>query len=158
MDSDHELGVWPNVPTKRGVVAYRHIGVSECLERSYTIQFDACQARCLKDAGLYDNCFTHPADPDGALLVLGLASLCNHSDEPNTRTIARKEGAVGWVVEMYALRHIHPGDEITRGPICDQWFDLTDDDDFADDDPIVTKFRSKSRRQDIAVNALRPHY
>ena len=155
MDSDHMSGVWPNASQGRGVVAYHRIVAKDCLERANTIQFDASHALLLKELGLSDLCFAHPADPDGALLVLGLASLCSHSNEPNTETIARKDGAVGWVVEMIALRDILPGEEVTRGHACDRWFDLDDEDD---DDQFMQKLWSRSHPEPLLLDAHRKNH
>lgn len=106
----------------RGVIAYRHIHRGEHLETAHTIQLNVQDTDRLTGTSLDDYYFAHPADPDGGLLVLGLASLCNHSDHPSVRTIARHDGAVGWVVEMWALRDIAPGEELTRRYACDLWF------------------------------------
>ena len=55
--------------------------------------------------------------------LLGLASLCNHSGTANATTVARKDEAIGWIVELRALRDIRPGEEITRRYACEPWFD-----------------------------------
>ena len=158
MSSENRLGVRPSTSSGRGIVAYHHINANECLERAHTFQFDARQAGLLKELGLGDACFIHPADPKGVLLVLGLASLCNCSEEPNTLTVASKDGGSGWVVEMYSLRDIRPGEEITRRHTCDQWFDLADEDDIAEVEQANSTHSGRSRLRVMPAMALRTEH
>lgn len=120
------IGVGPVAKKGRGVIAYRYIHAGEHLERAHTIELDKTDTAGLAATCLDDYYFAHPGDPDGGLLVLGLASLCNHSEDPNVRAIARKDAPVGWVVEMRALRDIKPGEELTRRYACDLWFETED--------------------------------
>ncbi len=70
-----------------------------------------------------DYYFAHPVDPERGLLVLGVSSLLNHSDAPNTETTARQGGGVGWMIELRALRDIGAGEELTRRYACELWFE-----------------------------------
>jgi hypothetical protein len=155
MSSENRLGVRPITASGRGVIAYHHINANECLERAQTFQFDARQSGLLKELGLGDACFIHPADPKGALLVLGLASLCNCSEEPNTLTVASKDGGAGWVIEMHSLRDIRPGEEITRRHTCDQWFDLADEEEIVEVEQANSKYGRRSGLRVMPVMALR---
>ena len=110
----------------RGVFACEIIRSGDLVETAPTVELGHHDTDTLAATCLDDYYFAHPANPDGGLMVLGLASLCNHSDRPNVRTAARRDDRIGWVIELWALRDIAPGEEITRRYACNPWFETAD--------------------------------
>lgn len=112
------------VPGKgRGVFAVAPIRVGELLEAAPTAELDQRDTDTVVGTTFENYYFAHPDDPEGGLLVFGVASLLNHAEEPNTETVARREDGVGWIVELRALRNIAPGEELTRRYACALWFE-----------------------------------
>ena len=104
----------------RGVFATRALRAGELLEAAPSVEIDD---DVRPGTALDDFPFAHPADPDRALIVFGLVSLMNHSDDPNTAESKRHVEGVGWIVESRASRDIAPGEEITRRYACELWFE-----------------------------------
>ncbi len=105
----------------RGVFAAAPIRGGELLETAYTVEIGPDE---IAAGSVLDNYpFAHPGDPERGLLVLGLPSLMNHSDEANTETLTRHVDGLGWIVEIRAVRDIAPGEEVTRRYACDLWFE-----------------------------------
>ena len=112
----------------RGLYAREAIAKGEVLERACTIYIDAAQAPALdKMLPLGDFYFEHPQSKDEGLMVLGLASLCNHSDDPSADVRFEDGGPIiGWIAVLHALRDIPAGEEITYRYKCPLWFAPTD--------------------------------
>ncbi|QJE72912.1 SET domain-containing protein [Aerophototrophica crusticola] len=58
-----------------------------------------------------------------AAIALGPVSLCNHSEAPNSRFEADLESCR---IDLYALRDIQAGEEITFDYGCELWFEVKD--------------------------------
>lgn len=113
-----------SVPGKgRGVFAGSPITAGEVLERAPALELDTQSTDAIAPTSLDDYYFAHPADPEGGLLVLGLSTLVNHSDTPNTQTTAAFDRHTGWTVTLRALRVILAEEELTRRYACPVWFD-----------------------------------
>lgn len=108
----------------RGLFAAAPIARGEIIDRACTVFISAEQSKAL-DAmlPLGDYYFEHPRDKEKGLMVLGLASLCNHADEPNGHVRFVDDGPCGWIGELYALDDIPAGAEITYRYKCALWFD-----------------------------------
>ncbi len=107
----------------RGLFAAEPIAAGEIIERACTVYIDAEQAlRLDKMLPLGDFYFQHPLSKEEGLMVLGLASLCNHADDPNADVRFEDGGRCGWVAVLHALRDIPKGGEITYRYRCQLWF------------------------------------
>ena len=107
----------------RAVFATGAIPAGELLETAPTVGLGRHDTDTIVGTTVDDYYFAHPVDPDGGLLVLGLASLLNHADEPNAETTPRHAEGLGWLIELRALRAIAPGEELTRRYACELWFE-----------------------------------
>lgn len=111
------------VPRKgRGVQAVEAIAPGELLEVASTILLSSDECDRIEGTALGDYYFAHPANADDGLVVLGLASLCNHADDPNAEVYWEEVPGLGWVARLVALRPIAAGQEITRRYRCPPWF------------------------------------
>ena len=126
MSAQSRVGVRLIEENGRGVIAYNGFHIGEHIETCYTIQLDATELPQIAGTNMDASLLIHPVDPEGALLALGLVSLCGFSELPNTRITARKDGPIGWLLDLHALRDISPGEQLTRHVRCDLWFDETD--------------------------------
>lgn len=109
----------------RGLFAIAPIASGEAVDRCCTIPLTSEQCDQLENIlPLGDYYFRHPENPDEGLLLLGLASLANHAEQPNARILFTRDAAIGWIAELVALRPISPGEEITHRYRCTPWFDL----------------------------------
>ncbi|MCB1745352.1 MAG: SET domain-containing protein-lysine N-methyltransferase, partial [Gammaproteobacteria bacterium] len=90
------------------------------------IELDLGDCERLAGTRIDDYYFRHPGNAQHGLLVLGLVSLCNHSDEPNTRTAYAQRTDIGWTVLTIARRPIRAGEELTRRYACPPWFETSD--------------------------------
>lgn len=108
----------------RGLFAMEPIGSGEVIDFAFTVPLTAEQCLTL-DAllPLGDHYFAHPEDPARGLMVMGLASLCNHAPVPNSEVRWRKDAALGWIAVLVALAEIGAGEEITRRYACEPWFE-----------------------------------
>lgn len=106
----------------RGVFARRDLRRGMLLERVPAISLSLADTEAIAVTVLEDFYFANPTDRDGGLLVLGLASLVNHSDTPNAETRAWYDARHGWWVEMRTTREMATGEEITRRYSCPLWF------------------------------------
>lgn len=107
----------------RGVVALVPLRAGETLERAPAVELGAEDTERIALTRLDDYYFAHPGDPEGGLIVLGLATLVNHGERPNAETVTSFERGVGWTVALRALRDIAAGEEITRRYACPPWFE-----------------------------------
>ena len=111
------------IPGKgRGVVALAACGAGEVLEVAPAIELRPADTTAIAATPLDHYYFRHPGDPEGGLLVLGFASLMNHSDNPNAETTAVLDAEAGWQVTLCTLRAVTPGEELTRRYSCAPWF------------------------------------
>jgi hypothetical protein len=107
----------------RGLFATAPIAPGEAVDRCCTIPLTSEQCDRLEGIlPLGDYYFRHPENPDEGLLLLGLISLANHADQPNTRIAFTRDAAIGWIAELIALQPIDPGEEITHRYRCAPWF------------------------------------
>jgi hypothetical protein len=106
----------------RGVFATRDFALGELIEAAPCIELDAAACVQIRPTPIEDYYFRHPDDEKAGLLVLGLASLCNHSDDPSAATDYEHDPAIGWIVVLTALRPIATGEEVTRRYACPPWF------------------------------------
>lgn len=108
----------------RGVFATRAIATGEVVETSCTIELSVADCETVRPTAVEDYYFAHPEDEKLGLVVLGLASLCNHADTPNVDTSFFKDNGLGWVTVLTANQPITVGTEITRRYACPPWFQL----------------------------------
>lgn len=112
-----------HIPGKgRGLVAGESIASNAVIDRCPTIHLSAADCELMERSAVGDYYFAHPEDAEAGMVVLGLTSLCNHSEMPNAELRWRLEDGVGWVAELFALRAIAAGEEITRRYRCPPWF------------------------------------
>jgi hypothetical protein len=103
-------------------MASEAIASGDVIDRSTTIPLSAADCDLLELSAVGDYYFAHPEDAEAGLVVLGLTSLCNHSNMPNAELRWQRDDSVGWLAELYALRPIAEGEEVTRRYRCDPWF------------------------------------
>jgi hypothetical protein len=107
----------------RGVFAARAFMAGELIERAVALTLSEADTDAIAICALDAYYFRHPTDPEGGLLVLGLATLVNHADLPNAETVCALDRDVGWTVTLRATRMIAAGEEVTRRYACALWFD-----------------------------------
>ncbi len=120
-------GIAPGVSPGRGrgVFATAPHAAGTVLERSCTVPLTSEQCDALEGIlPLGNYYFRHPENAEEGLLLLGLVSLANHSEEPNAMVRYTHAGGVGWVAELVALRPIAAGEEITHRYRCGPWFEV----------------------------------
>ena len=106
----------------RGLFATAPIAEGEVIERSCAIPLASDQCDQLEEIlPLGDYYFRHPENAEEGLLLLGLVSLANHSDDPNAR-VAFRHSAMGRAAESSATHPISAGEEITHRYRCPPWF------------------------------------
>ena len=114
-----------SVPGKgRGVRAVVAIARGEEMEVAPTILLSSEDCDRIEGIPLGDYYFAHPTNADDGLVVLGLASLCNHAENPNAEVRWHEDSGVGWLARLTALRAIGAGEEITRRYRCPPWFEV----------------------------------
>jgi SET domain-containing protein len=127
---------WPRAAVKiapgaspgrgRGLFATAPIAAGDVVERACTIPLTSAQCDALEGIlPLGDYYFRHPVSDEEGLLLLGLVSLANHSDDPNASVRFIQSEALGWIAELVALRPIAPGAEITHRYQCPPWFQVS---------------------------------
>lgn len=109
----------------RGVFAITAIAAGDVVETSCTIELSIADCETVRPTAVEDYYFAHPDDEARGLVVLGLASLCNHADAPNVDTSFYHDPGLGWVVVLTANRAIGADEEITRRYACPPWFEVT---------------------------------
>lgn len=117
-----KAGAGPAAGKGRGVFATADIEPGELIDVCACVELDAETCSRIADTRIEDYYFLHPGDAHSGLLVLGLASLCNHSDDANAITRYEHDPALGWLVVLTALRGIPRGEEVTRRYACPPWF------------------------------------
>lgn len=114
-----------HIPGKgRGLVASQPIAAGDVVDRSTTIPLSAADCDLMENSAVGDYYFAHPEDVEAGLVVLGLTSLCNHSEMPNAELRWQRDEGIGWIAELYALRPIAAGEEVTRRYRCPPWFNV----------------------------------
>lgn len=109
----------------RGLFATAPIAAGDVIDRVCTIPLTSAQCDVLEGIlPLGDYYFRHPANTEEGLLLLGLVSLANHSDNPNASMRFVQSETLGWIAELVARRQIAPGAEITHRYRCAPWFQL----------------------------------
>ncbi len=97
-----------------GLFAAASIAAGEIIDRACSVLITLEQATALGAMSpLGDYYFEHPRAKEDGLIVLGLASLCNHADRPNAHVRFIDNRRCGWIAELYALDDIPAGKEIT---------------------------------------------
>ena len=108
----------------RGLFAVAEIAEGEIIDRACTVYIDAAQCTALdRMQPLGDFYFEHPRDKEAGLMILGLASLCNHAEAPNAHVTYEESRGCGWIAILYALRDIRKHEEITYRYRCPLWFE-----------------------------------
>ncbi len=126
-------GAWQDGPLKvvpaaspgrgRGLFAAATIAGGEVIERACSIPLTSKQCDRLESIlPLGDYYFRHPEDPEKGLLLLGLVSLVNHSEDPNTDVRFVHCEELGWIAELVSRHPIAIGEEITYCYRCGPWF------------------------------------
>lgn len=111
------------IPGKgRGLRAIGQLAPGEMIESAVTIALSSPDCDTIERTAIGEYYFAHPNDDQEGLVILGLASLCNHADVPNAEVRWRHEDGLGWIAELVALRAIGAGEEITRRYHCRPWF------------------------------------
>lgn len=108
----------------RGVFAVAPIAEGEIVEASCTIELGIDDCLTVRPTPVEDYYFCHPEDERRGLVVLGLASLCNHAEKPNVDTTFVHDTDLGWITVLTANRAIAADEEITRRYACPPWFDV----------------------------------
>lgn len=106
----------------RGVVALEPCEPGEVLEVAPAIELSPADTDHIASTVLDHYYFANPGEPEGGLLVLGYASLMNHSNRPNAETVAHRDEAAGWTIRLHALQPIAKGEEVSRCYSCEPWF------------------------------------
>jgi len=109
-------------PKGRGVRASEDIAAGELIESAATIVLSAADTERVAGTAVDDYYFAHPGNDEEGLVILGVASLCNHSDWPSAEVRWRFEDGVGWIADLVALRAVAAGEEVTRRYRCAPWF------------------------------------
>jgi len=113
------------IPGKgRGVVAERSIAEGEIIDCAFTIELGPADCEAITRSVVDHYYFAHPESRDMGLLVLGLASLANHAENPNAGVDWHHSPGIGWVGNLVALQPIAAGEEITRRYTCTPWFEI----------------------------------
>lgn len=111
------------VPGKgRGVFLRVAVAAGTVLESAPALELDAEDLARLEGTVVEDYQFAHPQDPERGCLIFGLASLLNHSDQPNVELRWEKRERVGWFVSMVALVDLPAGVELLYRYRCPPWF------------------------------------
>jgi len=113
----------------RGVVAARDLAAGELVERAPVILVPEADRRAVDASALGNYIFMwEHGGPDEdvyrphgrAAIVLGFASLVNHSDRPNCRFLRHIEALA---LDLIALRDIAAGEELTFDYGMALWFE-----------------------------------
>jgi len=109
----------------RGVIALMPFSPGDLIDSAPVVVLGPVDRQAVEPTILSDYWFYWEDGADDAwtaALALGPVSLCNHSDDPNARFETDPRAGR---VDLIALRHIAPGDEITYDYGCELWFDVT---------------------------------
>ncbi|MFZ5608486.1 MAG: SET domain-containing protein-lysine N-methyltransferase [Pseudomonadota bacterium] len=106
----------------RGVAAAMPLHVGEVLEIAPTVLLNAEECSHVEQTALGNYYFAHPSSEDDGLIILGIASLLNHSETPNAEVTWCDDPHLGLIAVLRALKPIATGEEITRRYRCHPWF------------------------------------
>ncbi|RWP68822.1 SET domain-containing protein-lysine N-methyltransferase [Mesorhizobium sp.] len=105
------------VPGKgRGLFANINFKIGDLIERAPTWEFDDRQANVIDLTGILQYYFVRGdknLSPLARYVVFGLASLVNHSVNPNSETVWTDQESGAWA-SLVAIRDIKPDEEITQ--------------------------------------------
>ncbi|MBB6414369.1 SET domain-containing protein-lysine N-methyltransferase [Mesorhizobium sangaii] len=108
-----------NVPQKgRGVFANIPFKIGDLIERAPTWGFNRSDEKLLERTGLFKYYFVRPTtkpirNQRSGYVVFGLASIVNHSSNPNSQIVWIDEDTGAWA-SIVALKDIQVGEEITH--------------------------------------------
>jgi uncharacterized protein len=94
---------------RRGVVATRAIPVHTEIVTCPVVTYDWTDAGRIEKTRLGDYNFRFGAEGQRACIVLGVISLCNHSDSPNAEVVCHEADEA---MTLLAIRPIAAGEEI----------------------------------------------
>ena len=106
----------------RGIRAIAPIDAGTVIEAAPTILLSSRDCVLIERTPVGDYYFAHPDNDEDGLVILGLASLANHADQPNAELRWRRVDQIGWIAELVALQTIDRNEEITRRYSCAPWF------------------------------------
>ena len=106
----------------RGLVAKIAIAAGKVIDAAPAVVLSGEDCDRLEATVLGNYYFAHPDSAQHGMFVLGLPSVANHSDEPNTTIAWRHEDGTGWTAELTALRDIAAGEELCFRYRCPPWF------------------------------------
>ncbi len=110
----------------RGIFAAAPLAPGEVILIDPSIELSVADCATLKPTLLEDYHFAHPASEEMGLVVFGLSSLSNHSDDPTAATEYSHVPGVGWLITLTATRALATGEEITRRYACEPWFAVSE--------------------------------
>ena len=119
---NHRIEILTSPGCGRGVFAREPIVPGTLIEAAPVIILPAADCPVLDRTIIYDYYFHWDGDPDGegrGALGLGLVTLCNHSGRPRAR-VDRNHTQL--TLDLTAIAHIEPGDEVTIDYNCNLWF------------------------------------
>lgn len=101
----------------RGIIATEDIAPETLIEVAPVANFPLQQKLSVNEKEAFQYYFVQPSeygkdDKKNGYLVFGLASLCNHADEPNSR-VEWVENEIGLWSHLIALKDIKAGEEVT---------------------------------------------
>jgi SET domain-containing protein len=109
----------------RGAFASRVIAEGETIERAPVMTFSPAELALINQTRLSDYLLYWPPGPDGEpedeVVVFGLLSMVNHSQQPNAAFVKHRDQNL---VELVALRRIEAGEEILCRYRVEPWFDV----------------------------------
>jgi hypothetical protein len=103
----------------RCLVAAARIPVDTVIEEAPVVVFPAAEAEFIDLTVLFTYYFAWPEPAGAGALILGRASMANHSPRPNARVdldVGRRSA------RLVAIREIPAGEEISIFYGCDLWF------------------------------------
>ncbi|MDY7003709.1 MAG: SET domain-containing protein-lysine N-methyltransferase [Cyanobacteriota bacterium] len=106
------------IPNKgRGIIATQHIPKGKLLEVAPVEVFQFEQKQSINETEVFKYYFVKPSEYSKSkdvkrYLIFGLASLCNHAEEPNAR-VEWVENEIGLWSHLIAQRDIEVGEEVT---------------------------------------------
>lgn len=116
-----------SIPGKgRGVCAEYPLFPGDIVEVAPTVEMNGAEAVQMDETALGPYYLEHPLDSQAGVVVLGLASLVNHADEPNAAVEWLHDPDTGWFAVLRILTPVAAGEEITHRYQCPPWFDVVD--------------------------------
>lgn len=123
LDTLNRVGIRDLGAKGRGMIALLPIPRGLLIDSAPVLVLPAEERRRMEDSRVAHYWFywdEGPTDEDWtAAIALGPVSLCNHSGNPNARFEANLEACR---IDLFALRDIREGEEITFDYGCELWF------------------------------------